>query len=803
MICTDAVASSSSKSAFLMPAKTIGRFEIIHELGRGAQGVVYLARDPQLGRQVAIKTWRADSSRETGKLLREARIASNLQHPNIVPVYDAGEHGGMPYLVYAYVEGSTLAKLIEEEGTLPLVQAAQIACGVLDALACAHEQGVMHLDIKPANIMIAADGHPMVMDFGIARMMAQQPEVTNGIFGTPQYMAPECFSPQGPESRSDLFSVGMMLYEMVTGAPAVEGGNIFQIINRTAHEQAAAPSSRNVRVDDMLEAIIMKAIAKKPDERYPDAVAMRQALQHYLDPNLAEIETDGESHSTLEFLLRRMRSNSDFPALSNTISEINTIVASESVSSGKLTQAILEDFALTNKLLKLVNTVSYGQFGGNIHTISKAVAILGFEAVRNIATSLILLEFLQNKAQAASLKDEIAVSYLAGMVASHLAHGYELNIEEARICAMFHNLGKMLAIYYFFEESQQIHRLTANQELSEEQAAIKVLGLSYNSLGSGVAKVWHLPGSIIAGMQKLPDEKIGTPRGDTEQMAVTVNLANELCGVAAASKPQDKERLLRQLCERYTQAAPVSEQGLSAALESGLHELSKRAAIIGIDMAKNPLLNKVSKWNGHVETGKPAEAENGTILLDAAAGGDKADGQGAAPGTDPETILSSGIQDVTNTLVDEFHLNDVLQVVLETIYCSLGFRHTLIFIRDDTQGVMAARFGFGATVDEIIPYFRFPLRFTPDVFHLAIDQGLDIVIEDVQAANIADKIPGWFRDAVDSQCFLLLPVMVNKRAVGLIYADMEEANALQISKRQLSLLRTLRNQAILAIKQKV
>jgi serine/threonine protein kinase len=786
-----------------MSIKTIGRFEIIHELGRGVQGVVYLAHDPQLGRQVAIKTLQAGSAEQTDRLLSEARIASNLQHANIVTLYDAGEHDDLPYLVYPYVEGQTLMDLIGEEGNLPLVQAAQIASGVLDALTSAHAQGVMHLDIKPSNIMIAADGHPMVMDFGISRMITQQPQVSGGIFGTPQYMAPECFSPQGPEFRSDLFSLGMVLYEMVTGTPAVEGENIYQVLNRTANEKAALPSSRNVRVDEKLEAIILKAIAKKPEERYPNAAAMRQALQQYLNPDLDAIDAVDRSHSTLEFLLRRMRSNSDFPALSNTISEINSIVASESASSGKLTQAILEDFALTNKLLKLVNTVSYGQFGGNIHTISKAVAILGFEAIRNIATSLILLEFLQNKAQAANLKDEIAVSCLASMVATHLNHGFEINTEEVRICTMFHNLGRMLAIFYFFEESQQIDRLMEDQGMSEEKASINVLGLSYSTLGIGVAKSWHLPGSIIAGMQKLSGDRIKKPHGEAEMMSVTVNLANELCGLASVSKLQDKDKLLGQLCERYRLAASVSERGLSAALESGLWELSKRAGILGIDMAKNPLLNKVSKWSGHVEASKPTATDTGAILLDAAAKRDKSDADGAAAKSDPEAILSAGIQDVTNTLVEDFKLNDVLQVVLETIYCSLGFRHTLIFIRDESQGVMAARFGFGETVDEIIPRFRFPLKFMSDVFHLAIDQGLDIVIEDVQASNIADKIPPWYRNVVDSQCFLLLPIMVNKRAVGLIYADMKEANTLQVSQRQLSLLRTLRNQAILAIKQKV
>ena len=786
-----------------MSAKIIGRFEIIRELGHGVQGVVYLAHDPQLDRQVAIKTLHTGTVEQTDRLLHEARIASNLQHSNIVTLYDAGEHDDMPYLVYAYVEGPTLMDLIEEEGTLPLVQAAQIASGVLDALVSAHAHGVMHLDIKPANIMIAADGHPMVMDFGISRMISQPPEETGSVFGTPQYMAPECFSSRGPEFRSDLFSVGMILYEMVTGTPAVVGENIFQVLNRAANEKAESPSSRNVRVDEKLESIILKAIAKKPEERFTNAVAMRQALQQYLNPTLDANELGDKSHSTLDFLLRRMRSNSDFPALSNTISEINSIVSSESASSGKLTQAILEDFALTNKLLKLVNTVSYGQFGGNIHTISKAVAILGFDAIRNIATSLILLEFLQNKAQAANLKDEIAVSCLASMVATHLNHGYEINTEEIRICTMFHNLGRMLAIFYFFEESQQIARLMEDQGISEEKASINVLGLSYSSLGVGVAKSWHLPSNIIAGMQKLAGDKIKKPYGDVEMMTVTVNLANELCALAAASKPQDKEKILIQLCERYRQAMLISERGLSAALENGLLELSKRAGILGIDMVKNPLLNKVTKWSGHVETGKPTATENGAILLDVAAKRDKSDSDGATSQTDPEAILSAGIQDVTNTLVEDFKLNDVLQVVLETIYCSLGFRHALIFIRDETQGLMAARFGFGEELDEIIPRFRFPLKFMPDVFHLAIDQGLDIVIEDVLAANIADKIPSWYLNLIDSQCFLLLPIMVNKRAVGLIYADMKEANTLQISQRQLSLLRTLRNQAILAIKQKV
>jgi transcriptional regulator with GAF, ATPase, and Fis domain len=165
-------------------------------------------------------------------------------------------------------------------------------------------------------------------------------------------------------------------------------------------------------------------------------------------------------------------------------------------------------------------------------------------------------------------------------------------------------------------------------------------------------------------------------------------------------------------------------------------------------------------------------------------------------------MLGAGIQDVTNTLVDKYELNDVLQMVLETMHRSLGFQHTLIFIRDNRLGMMVARFGFGAATDEIIFGLRFPLSLAQDVFYLAIDKGVDIIIEDVNAGNIADKIPSWFRNVLDVQCFLLLPIMVNKVAIGLIYADMQEANSLQMTQRQLALLRTLRNQVIIAIKQR-
>jgi len=778
-----------------MPGQLIGRFEILSELGKGGQGAVYLAYDPQLDRQVAIKTL-LKLGHKTEQLTHEARIVSKLQHPNIITLYDSGEYEGAPYLVYAYVEGKTLAQLLKQEKVLPFARAAEITCGVLEGLAYAHSQGISHLDMKPANIMIAKSGTPMVMDFGLAAT-ASNPEQTGSstLSGTPRYVAPELISGQYGDSLSDIYSVGTVLYEMVTGEFAVGGDNMYEVLNRAAHEQIAAPSTHNERVDEKMEAIILKAVAKDPGERYSNATEMKQDLQGYLS------ET---RDAATEFLLHRMRSKQDFPALSGIISEINQIVSSESESTSKLAGTILHDLALTNKLLKLVNAASYGQFGGTINTISKAVVILGFETVRNIAMTLILLEFLQNKAQAVQLKEEIIKAVFSGVVAAQLSARHDIrDIEEVLVCSMFHNLGRILAIYYFFEESQEISRLMKQGE-SEEEAAVKILGIPYAELGLSVARSWNFPPRLIAGMRKLSGEKAKPAHSELDDLTITVNLAHELCEISASANTQNKQQSLCDLTARYGDAIKLSEQELSGAINSGLNELSNRSAMLGISTANSPLLSQVRQWNGrslHASQVNDKDGLDGMTRLDQAV--TQKEGEDAVTHLlNPDAILSAGIQDVTNSMMGDFNLNDILQMVLETMYRGMRFNRALIMIRNNKEAAMVARFGFGAEINEVIPRFRFPLNFMPDVFHLSIEKGLDISIADIYALNIADKIPDWYRDAVNAPCFILLPLILNGKAIGLFYADMLEAHSLNISQQQLSLLRTLRNQAVLAIKQK-
>ncbi len=265
-------------------------------------------------------------------MLAEARIVGKLSHPDIVALFDAGQDGDVPYLVFEYVEGQTLGDLIRDSGTLAPHEAARIAGGLLAGVDYAHEAGVVHRDLKPANIMLTREGVPRVMDFGIASHTRVEAGKTGDqvLSGTPSYMAPEYLSGAAFSPRCDVFAAGMVLYEMLTGAPAVKGATHHQTMYAIVKEPLARPSTRNQAIDEKLEAIVMRALEKDPLARYASAAAMMAALTEYANPQPQQAaRAGGGDGGTLDFLLRRMRYKSDFPVLSSTISTVNHLVASE------------------------------------------------------------------------------------------------------------------------------------------------------------------------------------------------------------------------------------------------------------------------------------------------------------------------------------------------------------------------------------------------------------------------------------------------------------------------------------------
>jgi HD-like signal output (HDOD) protein len=513
--------------------------------------------------------------------------------------------------------------------------------------------------------------------------------------------------------------------------------------------------------------------------------------------------TDSERRTPLEAMLRRLSACSGFPTLSTTLSDINRVVASDSHSARQLTQVILRDASLTTKLLQVVNSAIYGQYHGRIRTVSKAVLILGCDEVRNAAMALTMLEFSRGRPQEKSLQDELIGAFFAGVVSKALCQRVGMpNSEEAVICTMFQSLGRLLAVFFLYEENRGVQALMQTG-LPEEAAAERVLGISYRELGVGIARHWNFPDRLVEGMQRLPARDVAPPTSEVEKLKIAANLANDLYITALRTPTADKPAALQALSRRYAAAIKLDAKDLMAAVEQGLKEIAERATTLDLPAANSPALQAIRNWAGDTTTDTNAEqtddASGDDTLMQEVAALDALENRDGAE-VDAQQMLSAGIRDVTEALTSDCSLNDVLQMVLETMYRGMGFSRTMIFIRDARLNTMRARSGFGAEIDRIIPQCNFPLAFAPDVFHVALEKGADIVIENTQADKIAQRIPEWHRRAISARSFLLLPVMLKSQAVGLLYADSERAEGIKIDSEQLGLLRTLRSQVVLAFK---
>ena len=261
-----------------------GRYRIERELGRGGMAKVFRGTDTVLGRPVAIKVLAprfSDDASFVQRFRREAQAAARLSNPNVVSVFDTGADDGVHYIVMEYVEGKTLAEYLAGGGRIMPERAIEIAEAVCDALAAAHAQGVIHRDIKPGNIMITPSGQVKVADFGIARMTssAETIEQTAAVLGTAAYLSPEQAQGRPVDARSDLYSLGCVLYEMVTGRPPFTGDSPVAVASKQVLEPPTPPSKLNPDVSPELEAVILRALAKNPDNRYASAEELRADLE--------------------------------------------------------------------------------------------------------------------------------------------------------------------------------------------------------------------------------------------------------------------------------------------------------------------------------------------------------------------------------------------------------------------------------------------------------------------------------------------------------------------------------------------
>ena len=818
-----------------MPARRrVGRFELKGELGRGAQATVWLGYDPRLQREVAVKVINPDAdAASVAQWLDEARAVSRLAHPNIVPVFEADQDGSISFMVFEYVAGPTLTELLRKRGKLPQREAAALMRDVLDAIATAHAQGIVHRDLKPSNILMDAQGRPRVMDFGIAARVSDAHD--GRIAGTPGYISPEAIVGASPHPLMDVFAAGMMLGQMICGRPLLMERDPYRTLERTQKEDIVWPpemvdaKTGKDATDDALRALVMRAVSRDPARRPESAAAFRNALHEWLDP--APVGADGGDRATLEFLLRRMRHKSDFPALSDAVVRIQRVTQSENASIAGVTDEIVRDVALTNKLLRMVNTAHFSNAGaGTIASVSRAVSLVGLAGIRTMALSLVLLEHMQDKAHAARLKEMFLMAMMAGTLCDELTPLAKAH-DEPFLAGMMSQLGRMLTEFYFPEEAALIRgRVEPSWQRGEWSQAIEdravgeVLGLSYEQLGVGVTKVWGLPDSLRRAIAR-PEGEPPTRSVDVaaDRLRWCVQASAELAQALMQAPGESAAKSISAIGDRFARALNLPKDQFETAVRSAQSHLQSLSNALGIDIkadskARRLLPQELAVPTGNINPATVVKAQAAAAPQDATiampAGGRP--GATAAP-TGPEAspaaasadsnarmlALEEGISSVTSALAgDSFKLNEVLRTILQAMHGALGFRCVVFGLRDQKTGVITGRLGLGAAASALSAQFRVDVNPNGpvDLLSVACKKAADTLISDALADNVRTRLPTWLQRETGARSFVLLPMTMKSAPFALIYADCATAGGIVLGDRELSLLRTLRNQAVMAFK---
>ncbi|UCV00017.1 serine/threonine protein kinase [Acidovorax radicis] len=783
------------------PSTLVGRFELKKQLGEGAKGTVWLAFDPRLQREVMLTIMRPMPEQTPlmqQQWLHEVRQAVGLVHPHIVQVFEADMQGVQVYVVQEYVPGRTLAEHLALQGRCTPSDAVAFMVEVLDGLHAAHQAGLVHGDLRLSNIVIDAQRHARVMGFGMAASAPNSSHMADASGGT------------SPTPSADVYSAALVLIELLTGRSSTDPKNATPPLPDVAGlQQALGPG-----VDEGLRALLQRATARDTDQRYGSAADFRDALRGWAVPASAPTAAN---NATLDFLLRRMRHKSDFPALSDSVARIQRVANSEDDSISDLTHEILKDVALTNKLLRLVNSVHYAQAsrGGAISTVSRAVSLVGFNAVRNMALSLVLLDHMQDKAHADKMREEFLRAMMAGSVAAEL-FASSPSAEEAFIGAMFQNLGRMLCEFYFPEEARQVRDLvaTGRSDDAEALASLQVLGLGFEDLGVGVARVWCLPESLQRCMRKpLGSPMQRAPESGVERLRWVAMAANEVASALLFNEAASLENDLAQIGAQYARPLALSAEAIAQATLRARHKLVALAQALELRVEPGSPAARLLKLPPPTGAGGAAGSDgtpDDALRAHELRGGPPPEplpvvlapqAGGAVLAAQVNEVLAAGVQDITNAMVESFQLNDVLRMILETMFRALGFRRMVFCLRDARSDMLTGRFGLGEDSDVAVRAMKVPLKTPGDLFAAVCVRGADTLINDATEPRMRARLPEWYRTGVNAPSFLLLPLQIKGQPFALIYADQSSAGGIVVDDKALGLLRTLRNQAVMAFRQ--
>ncbi|MDP1558073.1 MAG: HDOD domain-containing protein [Nitrosomonas sp.] len=453
-------------------------------------------------------------------------------------------------------------------------------------------------------------------------------------------------------------------------------------------------------------------------------------------------------------LSKRMGEKGDFPALSKSAGLLDESMYAENSKISDITSAILSDFTLTQKVIRLANSAMYSGMGGEITTITHAAVVLGIDAISNLALSIRFVDTLSSSApDSEDARVELAKAILAGDIARNIVVKSNMrNGEEAVVCALMHHLGRLLLVFYFPDQWSEIRKISAGDKSLENDAALEVIGVTIDEISQEIAKTWRLPKKISDSMASLVSLNESSIPGSPEWLKIMANFAGEAASLIVKKSSKDE---LQKFTSRYGEALLVSSEDITES----------------IDLA----LNMAQEYTVQAEAEKP---------------------QGK-PGDSWER-LAVGVHEVSKALAQGMDFSSALSLILETIYAGMGFNRVVTFFRDAER--FRARVGFGSRMPEVLPQLVFPEAYVADVFHLSLANKADVFIQDVTSSKVASSVPVWFNEALpDVGAFILLPLVFNGRAVGLIYADWEIGATGSVESCELASMGALRDHLMKAL----
>ena len=458
-----------------------------------------------------------------------------------------------------------------------------------------------------------------------------------------------------------------------------------------------------------------------------------------------------------ELLWKRIGEKGDFPSLSKSVHTLAESMQEESHSIADITGIILSDFTLTQKVIRLANSAMYSSIGGEITTISRAAMVLGLDAVLHLALSVRLIDTLSTSApDTMAARSEMSKALLAGDIARNIVNNAKLSDgEEAVVCALMHHLGRLLLVFYFPEEWSKIQQASAGGALSENEATLQVIGVTLDEISQEVASNWHLPKKIANSMMSPVSPSETSIPGSPEWLRLMAGFAGEAAAIIVNGTSKNG---LAELASRYGDALLVPVDSIME---------SVRCAITAAK--ETSILEDVGKPHG-----KPADSKE---------------------------RLAAGVQETINALADGMNFGNALNLVLETMYGSMGFNRVIAFLRDGDS--FKGKVGFGAMMPAALPSLSFPEAYTADVFHLSLGNNADVFIENAAATKSASGMPSWFTEALpDVRAFVMLPMSFNGRPIGMLYGDWKKGTTELVEQSELVLMRSLRDNLMELLNQK-